>query len=149
MENKITNEELLISRYKFLKKNWWKFFGGGIIWILILILRDLFLEKKALWVACLVFYGINFIRWCMHYLLSRNYSKDEYPQVIHVYLWKYPIIKCIMILISVCVGCFYLFTGRCIGIVIYTILLCSGLDELFEYLELKRVFKRLEIIKTA
>ena len=139
MESKMTSEDLLVTRYQFLKKNWQKFFFLGIAWIVILTLRDLFLGRKTLWIACLLFYGINFLRWFIHYLLVRNYSKDKLPTVIPIYIWKYPVIKWIMIFISVCIGVFYIITGRCEGIAIYTTLLCSGLDELFEYLELKRV----------
>lgn len=141
MEDKITDAELLIFRYQFLKKNWQKFFFGGLVWLIIFILRDLFFGKRILWLPCLIFYGVNFLRWSIHYSLTRNYSKDEYPRVVNIYIWRYPIIKWIMFFISACIGCVYLITGKCEGIVFYTVLLCSGLDEFFEYLELKRFYK--------
>ena len=138
MESKI-EDDLLSARYLFLKKHWHKFFFGGLVWIAILVLRDLFLKNGSLWIACLIFYGVNLLRWCIHYFLTRNYSKDEYPKILSIYMWRYPIIKWIMFLVAAFVGCLYLLTGMCKAVVFYTVLLCSGLDEFFEYLELKRL----------
>lgn len=142
MENKIdeNDTEEFYKRFMFLKKHWLKFLVFPLVWIAILSCRDLIWGDRYIWKACLFLYAIKALLYLGHYCLVKDYSREKMIKSIQNYIGHLPELQICLFALFFVLGCVYLFTGKGDGIVFYTVLLCSGTEDVLEYFELKRVF---------
>ncbi|MBP3742455.1 MAG: hypothetical protein J6J00_05655 [Treponema sp.] len=142
MENKIeeNDTEEFYKRFMFLKKHWLKFLVFPLVWIAILSCRDLIWGDRVIWKACLFLYAIKSILYIVHYCLVKNYPREKMIKAIQNYIGHLLELQICLFALFFVLGCVYLFTGKGEGIVFYTVLLCSGTEDVLEYFELKRVF---------